>query len=215
MRSQLTVAVLILVPALALAQTEAQTPDGAGSETGTGTAAGAAAPAEVAPGTEAPAGTEGGGDGSGADSPAASRAAHSSVPTSTPMQSPPLEFITFQPTDFESRMFRDPDKITQVSGEDVYGALCEGCHMPGGKGAVGAGFYPALAGNENLAVGDYPVSVIVNGLHGMPPFRQVLDDAQIVAVVEYLQGTLTDVDVYPPTIETVQAARAAADPLPE
>ena len=204
MRSQLTMAVLILAPALALAQTPAQTSDAMGAGTATNAAAG----------TGTPAGTPEG-DGSGADSPAASRAAHSSVPTSTQMQSPPLEFITFQPTEFESRMFRDPEKITQSSGEDVYGALCEGCHMPGGKGAVGAGHYPALAGNENLAVGDYPVSVIVNGLHGMPPFRQVLDDAQIVAVVEYLQGTLTDTDVYPPTIETVKAARAAADPLPE
>jgi|GEM_PF-4566216 len=208
MRSQLTVTVLILAPALAMAQATTQT--GTGTETGAGTEARTGA--ETGPATSA--GT-GGGDGSGADSATASQAAHSSVPTSTPMTSPPPEFITFQPTDFESRMFRDPDKITQTSGEDIYGALCEGCHMPDAKGAVGAGRYPALAGNENLAVGDYPVSVVVNGLRGMPPFRQVLDDAQIVAVVEYLQGMLKDTEVYPPTIETVQAARATADPLPE
>lgn len=124
-------------------------------------------------------------------------------------------FVTFQPTPFESRLFLDPDRITQTEGEDIYRALCQGCHMPDATGAVGAGRYPALAGNENLAVGDYPVSVVVNGLRAMPPFRQVLDDAQIVAVVTYLQGTLKDTDIYPPTIETVQAARAAADPLPE
>ncbi|HRO15402.1 MAG TPA: cytochrome c, partial [Paracoccus sp. (in: a-proteobacteria)] len=110
---------------------------------------------------------------------------------------------------------QDPGKITQTGGEDIYRVLCEACHMPDAKGAVGAGFYPALAGNQNLIVGDYPVAVIVNGLRAMPPFRQVLDDRQIVAVVEYLQGTLTGTDVYPPTIEAVQQARATADPLPQ
>lgn len=88
--------------------------------------------------------------------------------------------------------------------------------MPDAEGAVGAGHYPALAGNENLIVGDYPVMVIVNGLRGMPPFRQVLDDQQIVDLVEYLQqDMLEDTEVFPPTIETVRQARAAADPLPE
>lgn len=172
MRSQLTAAVLVLTPALAVAQVATETPAG-------------------------------------------SQAAHSSQPTSVPLGPPEADFITFEPTEFEARMFRDPDKITHTTGEDVYVVLCEGCHMPDGEGATGAGNYPALAGDENLIVGDYPVMVIVNGLHGMPPFRQVLDDQQIVAVVEYLQRTLTDTEVYPPTVETVEQARAAADPLPE
>lgn len=137
------------------------------------------------------------------------------TPTAAGDGAPAAEFTTFQPTPFESRLFQDPDKITQVEGEDIYRALCAGCHMPDAKGAVGAGMYPALAGNENLIVGDYPVSVIVNGLHGMPPFRHVLDDQQILAVVEYLQGTLEDTEVFPATLETVQAAREAAGPLPE
>ena len=136
-------------------------------------------------------------------------------PTAAGDGAPAAEFTTFQPTPFESRLFQDPDKITQIEGEDIYRALCAGCHMPDAKGAVGAGKFPALAGNENLIVGDYPVSVIVNGLHGMPPFRQVLDDQQILAVVEYLQGTLEDTEVFPATLETVQAAREAAGPLPE
>lgn len=137
------------------------------------------------------------------------------TPTAAGDGAPAAEFTTFQPTPFESRLFQDPDKITQIEGEDIYRALCAGCHMPDAKGAVGAGKFPALAGNENLIVGDYPVSVIVNGLHGMPPFRQVLDDQQILAVVEYLQGTLEDTEVFPATLETVQAAREAAGPLPE
>lgn len=195
MRISLTIAALVLMPVLALAQT--------------------AAPAAPNGGTAPAAPSSATGDGSAADSPGASTAAQSSNPAADPTQTTTADFVTFQPTEFESRMFRDPDKITQVGGKDVYMALCAGCHMPDGKGAVGAGFYPALAGNENVAVADYPVSVIMNGLHGMPPFRQVLDNAQIVGVVEYLQTTLKDVDVYPPTIEMVQAAREAADPLPE
>lgn len=206
MRFQLSIAALMLVPALAFAQTAAPASDAAAPQANDNAAAPAANGA-------APGGASG--DGSGADSPASSTAAKSSTPAAQPAAAPPTDFLTFQPTPFESRMFRDPKKITQVTGEDIYNSLCAGCHMPDGKGAVGAGFYPALAGNENLAVGDYPVSIIMNGYHGMPPFRQVLDDAQIVAVVEYLQTKLKDVEVVPPTIETVQAAREAADPLPE
>lgn len=136
-------------------------------------------------------------------------------PAATADGAPAAEIKTFQPTPFESRLFQDPAKITQIEGEDIYRSLCAGCHMPDAKGAVGAGKFPALAGNENLIVGDYPVSVIVNGLHGMPPFRQVLDDQQILAVVAYLQGMLKDTEVVPATLETVQAAREAAGPLPE
>lgn len=150
-----------------------------------------------------------------ADTPAGAKAAHSSVPSASPSTAPMVDFITFKPDDFESRLFLDPGKITQETGDDIYHAVCAGCHMPDAKGAVGAGQYPALAGNENLVVGDYPVMVIVNGLGGMPPFRQVLDDQQIVAVVDYLQETLTDSEVYPATVETVQQVRANAGPLPE
>ncbi|MBV0893384.1 cytochrome c [Paracoccus sp. Z118] len=141
-------------------------------------------------------------------------AAHTPEQSPAAAGAPVADFVTFEPDPFESRLFLDPGKITQTEGEDIYRAVCQGCHMPEGEGAVGAGMYPALAWNENLIVGDYPVSVIVNGLRGMPPFRQVLDDQQIVAVVEYLQGTLSGVEVFPPTVETVEQARATADPLP-
>ena len=30
-------------------------------------------------------------------------------------------------------------------GEAIYKGVCQGCHMPDAKGAVGAGAYPALA----------------------------------------------------------------------
>lgn len=202
MRFTHTIMALMLMPGLALAQSAAPTANAAPTAAA-GQAAGSPGPARR------------GGDGSGADRPEASAAAKSSTPTTSPSVAAPAEFLTFQPTPFETRLFHDPEKITQVDGPDIYKALCAGCHMPDAKGAVGAGFYPALAGNENLAVGDYPVSVIMNGLHGMPPFRQLLDDAQIVAVVTYLQTTLKDADITPPTVEMVAAARDVAEPLPE
>ena len=37
----------------------------------------------------------------------------------------------------------------QQGGEAIYKGVCQGCHMPDAKGAVGAGMYPALAKNEN------------------------------------------------------------------
>ncbi len=41
-------------------------------------------------------------------------------------------------------------------GEHIYGAICQGCHMADGKGAQGAGFYPALAENTRLTASAYP-----------------------------------------------------------
>lgn len=59
--------------------------------------------------------------------------------------------------------------------------------MPDGKGAQGAGAYPALAANPNLEAGAYPVTLVVNGNRAMPGFGGVLDDAQVAAVVNYVR----------------------------
>lgn len=72
-------------------------------------------------------------------------------------------------------------------GRDLYATVCQGCHMPAGQGAVGAGMYPALANNKNLEAGAYPIHVVVNGLRGMPPFRAMLNDEQVAAVVNYIR----------------------------
>ena len=37
-----------------------------------------------------------------------------------------------------------------ASGEQVYMQICQGCHMPDGRGAQGAGYYPALAGDPGI-----------------------------------------------------------------
>jgi mono/diheme cytochrome c family protein len=75
----------------------------------------------------------------------------------------------------------------QQSGEDLYRGLCQGCHMPDAKGAVGAGAYPALANNARLVAGIYPITVVVNGQRAMPAFGQDLSDAQIANVINYVR----------------------------
>ncbi|GCE82000.1 cytochrome c [Komagataeibacter diospyri] len=74
------------------------------------------------------------------------------------------------------------------TGEDVYRHVCQGCHMPDGKGAVGAGAqFPAFASNAKLQGSGYPVYVIMNGYGGMPWFSGTLKDDQIASVVNYIR----------------------------
>jgi mono/diheme cytochrome c family protein len=77
--------------------------------------------------------------------------------------------------------------FTQKGGENLYQAVCQGCHMAQGQGAKGAGFYPALTSNPKLAASAYPVAVVINGLHGMPGFGQRLTDEQVADVVNYVR----------------------------
>ncbi|MCZ0962340.1 c-type cytochrome [Paracoccus benzoatiresistens] len=104
--------------------------------------------------------------------------------------------------------FEDPSKLTQTDGKAIYDALCAACHMPEGQGAVGAGLYPALAGNENLLAADYPVHVVTHGQKAMPPLGDLLDDAQVAAVVNYIRTSFGNGYAEDPaTAESVAAAR--------
>ena len=78
-------------------------------------------------------------------------------------------------------------RFTEQSGEQLFANVCQGCHMPAAKGAVGAGVYPSLAGNKNLEAGGYPVYVVVRGQRAMPPFGAMMSDDQVAAVVNYLR----------------------------
>ena len=78
----------------------------------------------------------------------------------------------------------------QKDGAALYRAICAGCHMPEGQGAVGAGGYPALAANPRLASAPYPVITILRGRKGMPPFRYMLTDEQVAAVTNYVRSNL-------------------------
>ena len=73
------------------------------------------------------------------------------------------------------------------AGEETYQKVCAACHMPDAKGAQGAGFYPALAGNSRLRSATYPAYVLLNGMNGMPPLGQDMTDEQVADVVNYVR----------------------------
>jgi mono/diheme cytochrome c family protein len=77
--------------------------------------------------------------------------------------------------------------FTEQGGEAIFKNVCQGCHMPQGQGAVGAGMYPALAKNPKLEVAGYPVSVVVNGQKAMPALGGMFSDQQVADVVNYVR----------------------------
>jgi mono/diheme cytochrome c family protein len=92
-----------------------------------------------------------------------------------------------QSTDAQTNDFVDARRFPYQDGEHLYRSICQGCHMPDGKGATGAGTYPALASNPNLEAGAYPIHMIVNGQKAMPSFHY-LSDEQVAAVVNYVRS---------------------------
>jgi mono/diheme cytochrome c family protein len=96
-------------------------------------------------------------------------------------------------------LFTSRAAIGSLSGEQIYDHICQGCHMPGGQGAIGAGAYPKLAADRKLVSWEFVALTVLNGRNGMPPFglpvnqaahsRTVhLSDAQIADVVNYVRS---------------------------
>lgn len=95
----------------------------------------------------------------------------------------------------------DRDQLAHASGEQIFRHICQGCHMPDARGAIGAGNYPALANNPNLASAQFMAAVVLHGRRDMPSFeirhdlrgfeafvRVGLGDEQIAAVVNYVRS---------------------------
>lgn len=78
-------------------------------------------------------------------------------------------------------------KFAEESGEALYANVCQACHMKNGTGATGAGTYPALANNPNLAASGYPVMMVVAGHRGMPPVGKMMSDDQVATIVNYVR----------------------------
>jgi mono/diheme cytochrome c family protein len=97
----------------------------------------------------------------------------------------------------DSPMFTSRAAIGSLSGEQIYNHICQGCHMSGAQGAVGAGAYPKLAANKKFVSWEFVALTVLNGRSGMPPFglpadqapsRTHLTDAQIAEVVNYVRS---------------------------
>jgi mono/diheme cytochrome c family protein len=78
-------------------------------------------------------------------------------------------------------------QFTQTDGAELYEAVCQACHMPGGTGATAAAAYPALARDKHLAVKGFPIARVLDGSKAMPSFKELLSDEQIAAVVAYVR----------------------------
>jgi mono/diheme cytochrome c family protein len=97
--------------------------------------------------------------------------------------------------------------FVQRDGAALFGAICQGCHMPDARGAHGAGAYPALAGNVRLASAAYPIATVLRGRNGMPAVGE-LDDAQVAAVVGYVRTHFGNAYSDMITMEDVARVRA-------
>jgi mono/diheme cytochrome c family protein len=95
----------------------------------------------------------------------------------------------------------NPATLKAATGQQVYTHICQGCHMPDGKGAEGAGRYPAFAGNPRLASASYMAVTVLYGRHDMPSFKITeredeeakfmrsaeLSDQQVADVINYIR----------------------------
>ena len=89
--------------------------------------------------------------------------------------------------------------LTTTEGQQIYEHVCGGCHMPDARGAVGAGYYPALAKDPTLVSRQYMALTILMGRRNMPAFGAkhaigfggppaVLSEVQIAAVINYVRS---------------------------
>jgi mono/diheme cytochrome c family protein len=98
-------------------------------------------------------------------------------------------------------------RFVEMTGEELFANVCQGCHMPDAAGAAGAGAYPSLIANRNLATSSYAVHLVVNGRRGMPAFGDMMTDGQVAAVVNYLRSHFGNSYTDPVTAGEVKEAR--------
>ena len=92
-----------------------------------------------------------------------------------------------------------PGALNTADGQQIYAELCQGCHMSDGRGAAGAGHYPALAKDGTLASRQYMALTVLTGRRNMPAFGArhaigfggppaTLTEEQIASVVNYVRA---------------------------
>ena len=79
-------------------------------------------------------------------------------------------------------------KFAEEGGAAIYANVCAACHQPDAKGAAGAGAYPALAANPELASADAVLAVVIRGQRDMPALGGMMSDEQVADVVNYLRS---------------------------
>jgi mono/diheme cytochrome c family protein len=107
-----------------------------------------------------------------------------------------------------------------AQGHSIYEAHCKSCHLGNGEGQPPG--YPPLAQNQSIEMSSAvnPIRMVLNGgyppqtagnprPYGMPPFAQILSDADIAAVVTYIRVSWGN-HGQPITTEDVNMLRSAA-----
>ncbi len=103
-------------------------------------------------------------------------------------------------------------EFSEQGGADLFRNVCAACHQPDAKGAVGAGAYPPLAQDKNLVSTDFVLAVLLGGLRDMPPVGDMMSDAQVADVINYVRTHFGN--AYPDALSVadVAAARRRATP---
>ena len=97
-------------------------------------------------------------------------------------------------------------EFAEQGGADLFRNVCAACHQPDAKGAAGAGAYPPLADDAELASPDFVLTVLLRGLKGMPPLGEMMSDAQVADVINYVRTHFGN--SYPGAVSAADVAAA-------
>jgi mono/diheme cytochrome c family protein len=97
-------------------------------------------------------------------------------------------------------------EFSEQGGADLFRDVCAACHQADAKGAVGAGAYPPLAGDKKLVSTDFILIDLFRGLKGMPPVGDMMTDAQVADVINYVRTHFGN--AYPGAISAADVAAA-------
>jgi mono/diheme cytochrome c family protein len=104
--------------------------------------------------------------------------------------------------------------FSEQGGAELFRNICAGCHQPDAKGAVGAGAYPSLVADAQLVSADFMMSVLLGGLKAMPPVGDMMSDAQVADVVNYVRTHFGNSYEDAVSAEAVSAARRRVATVP-
>jgi mono/diheme cytochrome c family protein len=104
--------------------------------------------------------------------------------------------------------------FSEQGGAGLFRNICAGCHQPDAKGAVGAGAYPSLVADAQLASADFITSVLLGGLKAMPPVGDMMSDAQVADVVNYVRTHFNNSYSDAVSAADISTARRRAAPVP-
>jgi mono/diheme cytochrome c family protein len=103
-------------------------------------------------------------------------------------------------------------QFAEQGGAAIYANVCAACHQRDGKGAAGAGAYPALSGDPKLASAQYALGVLLAGSNAMPPLGRMMSDEQAADVINYVRTHFGN--DYRDAL-TVAAVKSARPPSPQ